>query len=296
MNKPFITLVNKHFKLRVSTQGGSIVDGHYKDFPFLRPYKEKESNYDISKAASFPLVPFGNRVENNQFKFDGKNYQLKPNTSWDKHILHGEGWISDWHILNQNQERISMEFYCQDSPYSPYHYQAQQEISLDKDKVSLYLSVKNCSSQPMPFGLGYHPFFHLTKETLLKAKAQYYYTEKHDFLADQAQDIPQELDFSMHRSLPQYWVNNGFTNWDGKAQILWKDYHLGVNISTSNNLKHYFIFVSDTHFDSEYKQDFFCFEPMSHSANAHQKNPHELYTLNEGQELKITVHLTFFDL
>ncbi len=295
--KPYYrVLVNQNISLRVSNIGGSIVDCYYKDLPILKPYKGSEETYDISKAASFPLVPFANRIEGNAFSFQNKIYKLAPNILWDPHFLHGEGWISHWTILTSSNNHMEMEFRCNNSPYSPYNYLAYQMVTLDQDKISIRLSVKNCDVQPMPFGLGHHPFFHLTKDTLLKAKAEYYYTEKNGYLPDKVQDIPKELNFGNHRHLPHHWVNNGFAKWDGIAQILWNNHKIGADITASKNFNHYFIFISDTKFDPDYKEDFFCFEPMTHSANAHNKKPDELVILKKDQILTTQFNMAFFDL
>ncbi len=246
--------------------------------------------------ASFPLVPLANRVENNIFKFRGKTYMFKPNTEWDKHFLHGEAWISDWILLNKEKTEVEIEYFCENSPFSPYCYRAYQKISIKEDNILMQLEVKNCGNIALPFGLGHHPFFFQDDTTMLKAKANFYYGEKHDFLPDEKKDIPLDLNFESHRRLPKYWVNNGFGGWDGKAQILCPNHKIGADITTSKNFTDYFIFVSDTKFDASYKNDFFCFEPMTHHANAHQDDVDALEILEAEEQFNTEFKISLFDL
>ncbi len=296
MSNKFIILENDCLNLRLSLKGGSIVDATYKNHPILRPYVGDEVSYDVSKAASFPLVPFGNRVEDNIFEFEGVTYTLKPNIKWDRHFLHGEAWISDWALLNVQPTEVEMEYICDDSPFSPYRYRAYQKINIKDNCILMQLSVENSGDVAMPFGLGHHPFFYQDRSTTLKAKADYYYTEKHDFLPDEKKEIPRDLNFTRHQVLPMHWVNNGFGGWNGKAQILWGNQNIGADISVSKNFTDYFIFVSDIKFDANYQNDFFCFEPMTHHANAHQDDVDALQILEPKEQLITEFRINLFDL
>ena len=253
----------------LSTQGGVIwrleADPGGGWQPLLRPPPEG-SERDPLKAGCFPLVPFGNRVEGNRFVLDGREHVLTPNTPWDPHYLHGDGWLGEWTVYERQDTCASLSFEFHGEPY---RYRATQRFECKGPACSTTLGVTNLGAQPMPFGLGWHPFFPLTTATTLAAPAAAYWTEKAGWLPDAHVATPEPLDFSQPKKLPRRWINNGFEGWDGAAAIDWPERYMRLRIQTVPALSRYFLFASDTKFDPGHHEDYFCFEPMSHSANGH---------------------------
>ncbi len=282
------TLTNGDWRIRVSTQGGAIVDGYWRDQPVFRPYPEAMPD-DINplKCGSFPLVPFGNRVAGNAFEVNGRRYHLSPNTDWDPLYLHGDAWLQQWQTTSKAP--ASMELSCTHES-DTYTYQAGQAFELKDNTLSVVLSVRNTGARAMPFGLGHHPFFALTPETTLRADAEAYWTEKQNFLPDQRQEVPQKLNFSKPAAIPDEWINNGFDGWNGEAIIQWPERNSALTITCSENFNRFFLFHSDTAFEPGFKNDYFCFEPMTHDADGHARFADSgLVLLEPGQEL--TTHM-----
>ena len=279
--------------LRVSTAGGLIV-GFWKDdkngrVPLLR---DAPAEADALSSSCYPLVPFGNRVKGNRFAFDGQEYHFSPNTDWDPHYLHGEGWQSEWSLDEQADDRVVMSFAHQPGEDTPYAYRARQTFVLTDDGLELTLSVENAGEKALPFGLGWHPYFPLTPETTLLAPARKFWTEVEGWLPGEATDIPADLDFSEPLALPQRWVNNGLEQWSGEATIFWPEHGTKLHLTADPIFRHAFIFVSDTDFDPQFKRDYFCFEPMSHLANSHNlPDLGDLQVLKPGQRLSGSIRL-----
>ena len=261
-----VELLAGPYRLRLSPKGGAIVDGTYSGVPIFRPYPEAgRDGIDPLKCGSFPLVPFGNRVEENRFSFGGATYALRPNTAWDRHYLHGDGWLSDWALTEAATAHARMVLSVETDVYA---YEAEQIFALDESGLKLTLRVTNRGQREMPFGLGHHPFFPLTPSTRLSAPARRFWSEKYDYLPDLEGPIPDDLDYSEPAGLPTRWINNGFEDWTGKARIEWPERGLALDLAAPG-CSRYFLFRSDTDFDPDFKGDFFCFEPMTHTANAH---------------------------
>ena len=73
--------------------GGSIVRLRYGAAQVLRPMsKEALSAGQVREAASYPLVPFSNRIAQARFSVDGKPYVLRRNFGDHPHAIHGCGW------------------------------------------------------------------------------------------------------------------------------------------------------------------------------------------------------------
>lgn len=282
------TLTNPQLSLKVSTHGGSIIQlvAHRNgaDLPLLRPAKVSPDTPPL-QSGCFPLVPFGNRVNGNQFDFNGTRYPLKPNTDWDAHYLHGDGWLQEWRCAEHDDWHLLLEF---SHHHGAYQYRALQRFELVDNQLEVTLSVTNLGKVAMPFGLGWHPYFPLDEDTLLQANAAGYWLEEAQWLAGEHQaDLPEDVQFSTAKTLPRRWLNNGFSGWDGQAKIIWPSQQQQLSLSTEPACAVYFVFVSDPKFDRGYDFDFFCFEPMSHAANGHNMadlgglkvlEPHETLT------------------
>ena len=47
---------------------------------------------DPLQFASFPLVPFSNRIADGRFEWDGEQIEIDPNFAPEPHAIHGVGW------------------------------------------------------------------------------------------------------------------------------------------------------------------------------------------------------------
>ncbi|TCS03063.1 aldose 1-epimerase [Rhizobium sp. BK418] len=265
-----VDLQSGPLSLRVSSKGGLVL-GFWKEadvgrVPLLRPAPSAEA--DALSSSCYPLIPFGNRVKGNRFAFEGIEYRFEPNTKWDKHYLHGEGWQADWSINGQTQTSVEMSFLHRGGN-TPYAYRASQGFVLNDASLTMTLTVENLGERAMPFGLGWHPYFPMTPETTLQARSEKFWTEVDEWLPGERTDIPVDLDFSKPAELPHRWVNNGFEDWNGEARIAWPERRTALRLSADPIFKHAFVFVSDTAFDPNFECDYFCFEPMTHLANGH---------------------------
>lgn len=266
---PLWSLENRHLALTVSPSGGTILRLVAKrpggDFPLLRPAALSEDT-PAGQAGCFPLVPFGNRLKGNAFCFEGRRYSLPPNTG-DAHYLHGDGWLAEWECLSHGGEALTLAFEHHSDSYC---YRAEQHFALDGNRLDVMLRVTNLAAYALPFGLGWHPFFPLTESTLLQASASGHWAEDAQFVAGKHHPaLPVGLDFCTPQSLPGHWVNNGFSGWDGKADIVWPHAGQRLQLTTDPACPVFFLFLSDSRFDPSYQHDFFCIEPMTHAANDH---------------------------
>ena len=54
--------------------------------------------WDPLTMASFPLVPFSNRIGGGRFRWDGADHRLPPSRLPDRHSIHGVGWRRAWRV------------------------------------------------------------------------------------------------------------------------------------------------------------------------------------------------------
>jgi aldose 1-epimerase len=267
---PVIDLTSAALSLRVSTAGGLVL-GFWQEsegarVPLFRPAASDDA--DALSSSCYPLVPFGNRVKDNRFLFEREEYRFTPNAEWDRHYLHGDGWQSEWSIVERTETSVELSLSHQDGR-TPYRYRAVQRFALDGDALRMALSVENRGVHALPFGLGWHPYFPLTPQTTLLAPARKFWTEVEDWLPGEQTDIPADADFNRPSALPHRWVNNGYEDWNGRAAVTWPERSTRLILTADSVFRHAFVFVSDTTFDPAFKRDYFCFEPMTHLANGH---------------------------
>ncbi|SNY93367.1 aldose 1-epimerase [Cohaesibacter sp. ES.047] len=280
----------------ISTRGGAIWSFDYEHRQNTIPILNARGDRERDKAAQsgcFPLVPFGNRIRENRFSFEGKDYSLHSNTDSDPLYLHGDGWLSDWTISQRSGSGATLDFEFDGKDRSPYAYCARQNIRIRDDSLILGLSVMNTGAVALPFGIGWHPFFTLTPDTHLKASATAYWQENEHHLPTKLEKLPVDLDFNQPGAIPDRWINNGFEGWDNRAEITWPEQGIALQIDTSREIERYVLYRPDHERDPQNAGTFFCFEPMSHAIDAHnQAGGGGLQRLAPGGTLSGTMTLT----
>ncbi|CAH2400584.1 aldose 1-epimerase [Mesorhizobium ventifaucium] len=290
-----IEIGNEALGLIVTTTGGSIWRFLSRsggvEMPLFREPQQGPERAAL-KSGCFPLVPFGNRVRDSRFSFEGREHSLEPNMDWDKHYLHGDGWTGEWRLASHAKGEIVLSLGHRGTG-TPYAYDAQQRFTLAGPTLTTTLSVTNRGEFALPFGLGWHPYFPLTKETTLKAAARSYWEEDSSWLPTVEHPVAGDIDFSQPRGLPRRWVNTVFEDWNGGAKIDWPENGISLAIDADSLFSRYLVFVSDPAFDAGYDYDFFCFEPMSHSADGHNMPSRGgLVRLAPGESLAGSVRYT----
>lgn len=266
----------------VSTKGGSVSAAFFEGTPVL-----VAAGGPDGRAACFPLVPFGNRVEFNSFSVGQDVFRFKPNSS-DPLYVHGDGWLEDWTITDSNAQSIELSLRHPANDKTPYEYLARQRISVSAGCLSMELSVQNKATKPMPFGLGFHPFFVRTEAVTVKAAVQTFWTERQGHLPGPTAAIPADINLADGTTLPARFINNAFSGWDGRAEIIWPELGISADLeATPNNDVIMFYTPAD-------RRDFFCLEPMTHLPNGHHLADFGgLVLLEHGQHLQSGFSIQF---
>jgi aldose 1-epimerase len=116
------------------------------------------------------LFPFPNRIRAGRFTWDGKEYQLPPNDPAQKNAIHGFACRHPWPVLDGGADATSAWvtgcFRCsRDAPESrplwPADHEIRLTVHLGDGWLRLEAEVINPDRVPLPFGLGYHPYFRM---------------------------------------------------------------------------------------------------------------------------------------
>jgi aldose 1-epimerase len=220
----------------------------------------------VLDAACFPLVPFVNRIRGGQFAFRGREIRLAPNMANDTSPLHGQGWLNAWQVDEQSETRAVLGFRHPAGEW-PWAYEAHQEFALDGGGLSVRLTCRNADSEPMPCGLGQHPYFPCGPETRLDTQVSDVWTIDEHVLP--VEKVPAEGRFDLRdRLVCGQDLDHGFGGWDGTATMSDPDWPYDVRLSSPN--AHFFQLYSPA------AGGIFVAEPVTH-ANAALNAPEDAW-------------------
>ncbi|MGE5562218.1 MAG: aldose 1-epimerase [Bacillota bacterium] len=169
----------------------------------------------VLDACCFPLVPYVNRIRGGCFSFRGRTVRLEPNMPGDPSPLHGQGWLNPWTVEEHSGSSATLG-YSHEAGEWPWSYEARQHFSLDADGLSIRLTCLNTSGEPMPCGLGEHPYFDCGPETRLDTSVRCAWTIDKDVLP--VDKVPAEGRYDLrNRLVCGQDLDNGFGGWGGEA-------------------------------------------------------------------------------
>ena len=167
----------------------------------LRP--TDPADYDnASKCASFILIPWSNRIRDAKFTFEGTEYPLEVNNS-EGTASHGDTRKRPWQVESAGRERINLSFNstAHNNLNFPFPFAATAEYWLDGHDFLMCLSLRNIGDQPMPGGMGHHPYFVRTDDVMLELPLDEAYEMVDSLPTGAAVPIPEHLDFRTLRKL-----------------------------------------------------------------------------------------------
>ena len=211
----------------------------------------------VLDACCFPLVPYVNRIRAGRFSFRGREVTLQPNMPGDPSPLHGQGWLNPWSIERQDATSAVLTYRHEPGEW-PWSYEARQEFSLDQGGLSVRLTCRNTSDEPMPCGLGEHPYFDCGAETRIDTQVGCAWTiDEHVLPVDR---VPAEGRYDLrNRLVCGQGLDNGFGEWGGEARMT--DPHWPYEVRLSSPEAKFFQLYSPP------QGGIFVAEPVTH-ANA----------------------------
>lgn len=269
--------------------GGSIarfdwLGGEGQRHPLMRGCHTSCTN--VLEAACFPLVPFVNRIRGSRFSFRGREVVLAPNMAGDPSVLHGQGWQTHWHTLFSEEREAELVFEHIAGEW-PWTYEARQHFALDQRGLTVRLSCLNTSAEPMPCGLGQHPYFHCGQETILDVAVTHAWEIDDHVLPTMKVPAAGRFDLSRRKVCGQG-LDHGFGGWRGEARMSDPCWPAEL-VMTSPEARFFQLY-------SPNEGGLFVAEPVSH-ANAALNAPEEVWAelgiriLEPGEEVSLTMRI-----
>lgn len=257
--------------------GGSIAGLWHRDTPVLRS-TEPAQLASARDAASYPLVPYSNRLGYRRFRWKGRDYTTLPNFGDSPHSLHGIGWMRPWQVVSHSAIDVVLRLRHEPDGDWPFAFEASQFFSLTPQSLVSQMVVTNTGELPQPAGIGWHPYF--PKRT--RSRLHIELSDRWD--CDAAMLPVRKLaQPGIDADVAHLAFDNHFEGWKGPARI--RDEKLSLQLRSS--LQYLVVYTPQD-------KSFFCVEPVSHVGNAiHMADPgaHGLRTLQPGERFEASMTL-----
>lgn len=159
------------------------------------------------------LFPFPNRLRFGRFTFAGREYQLPLTDNTGQHAIHGFTPRNSWRVIDASfddkQAWITGEFcLSKDLPQWRDCWPADARIRvtyrLFTNSLRVEAVIDAADNKPMPFGLGYHPYFTLSGKVdnwMLQTQTGCLWESIANFPTGEKLPVTSELDFSQVKQI-----------------------------------------------------------------------------------------------
>ncbi|TXT36614.1 MAG: aldose 1-epimerase [Comamonadaceae bacterium] len=248
-----------------------------------RPWLGATDRYTL---ASFPLLPWSNRISAGGFEHNGVHHPMTPNRVGEPYPIHGDGWLQAWQLHQPAEDTLEMTLTSQAYDGNPYTYHALQRFVLREDGMDQTMTVTHTGAAPLPYGLGQHPCFLRSATTRLTAAVQGVWLSGADPLpTGHTTEYPPGWNPNTGMDVNGTLIDNAYTGWSGHASITWPEHQLMLTMAVPEIIQK----GQNDGYCLLYRPPAgpgFCFEPVTHPIDAfHLPGQPGLRVLHSGEHL-----------
>jgi aldose 1-epimerase len=234
---------------------------------------------DVLGCASFPLVPYSNRIGFGRFDWNARRIELPPHPIAAPHAIHGIGWESQWVVETHESDSVMLALYFAGDARWPWPFVARQSIEVGADGLKLRLSATNLALETVPLAFGHHPYFDAAGAMLSFSADDFYPTGEYGLPGKPTAPV-RNTDFSRLRPIGDAPIDNVFGRWNGAAQIIWEGRKYALEVTSS--LPHAVLYTPAG-------EAFFCFEPVPHLTDALNRADGDMRSTEPGQSFSSSI-------
>lgn len=230
-------------------------------FDWLRPASAEALEKRLPEGmASFPLVPFCNRIRNGRAVFEGRNIAMPSNRGKSPHTIHGVGWQLPWTVRDVSDRQATLTLDCASSIW-PYRFHATQRFELFEDRLDVTMEVENRDTVTMPLGVGHHPYLPHRTGTFLQTEVERMWVGDSEVMPVALEKPPVVDQLRRGVLLAEVVADNNFTGWSRRAHVTWPGVgrhgsDASLTLTASSPLDYFVLY-------SPRGEDHFCIEPVS---------------------------------
>jgi aldose 1-epimerase len=185
-------------------------------------------------------------------------------------------------VIERGEAHAAMADECDGSGLWPWPYRAGQLVELDERGCTVTLALLNSGAEDMPAGLGLHPYFRRRPETRVRFAAR-------SVLLGDTETMPTGIeapaghfgDFAAASPLPYETIDNCYRGWAGSATIA---DDLGTIAMTATGAPHLHLYAPSD-------GSALCCEPVSHTPDALNRAPEEMFVLAPGESASVVMRI-----
>ncbi len=228
----------------------------------LRPTPD-DALANPEQTASFPLIPWSNRIRDGVLEWAGERHQLVRNGA-DGTAIHGAVRQYPWHVVGHGPDNLELTFASRDVVGAnwPWRFSARQDLTLAGDALEVRLEVTNDDDVAFPAGLGHHPYFQRrlgVADAVLTVDAGAGYALEAGMAGGPPGVVPAQADYRTPRPLGPDFVDDVLTDL-GPTAAHWHYPDTGVEVSlvADEVFSHLVVYLP-------VGKDHFAVEPVTHT-------------------------------
>ncbi|MDM0106767.1 aldose 1-epimerase [Variovorax sp. J22R24] len=234
-------------------------------FDWLRPATDDAlRRRDLFAMASFPLVPWCNRIRDGRAHFDGRDIAIAPGHPAGpsgKHPLHGIGWLRPWQVAQASSSQAQLVLKVEADAQWPWRFEASQWFELDPTGLRCTVTLTNRDTVPMPAGIGHHPYFPHREGTRLQASTGAMWRGDAEVMPAALEATTEVGQLREGVLLAKLDLDNNFTAWEHRARIEWPASSRTLVMGAESPLDFFVLYCPSG-------ADHFCAEPVSQCTDA----------------------------
>jgi len=270
-----IALASGAMRVLVAPHVGGAIAAYYEvaaagPVHWMRPATDAAlAERDPLRMASFPLLPYCNRIRDARFVFEGRTVDLAGDGNRFAHALHGHAWRRPWQVGAVTANSVELHFEHEPDPHAqgdwPFHYRAMQRIELAGDTLRVTLSAHNLAGRPMPFGMGHHPYYPRTADTRVYAQVQGMWHADGEVLPTHLGPHAAVEALRDGMSADAFDLDNNFAGWSRSATIAWPDEGRQLTLTAQAPFDHLVVFAPAS-------VGLLCVEPVTNTTDCFNAN------------------------
>ncbi|NJM43304.1 MAG: aldose 1-epimerase [Brachymonas sp.] len=261
--------------------GGCIEGLWFKGQPVLRS-TELGQLHSVRQSASYPLIPFSNRLAQAKLHWQGTSHPLVQNFPGEAHSIHGIGWLREWNVLEAEDDFCMLSLEHDGKGAWPFAFDASQTFRLHGNALEMTMSITNQSRSAAPVGLGWHPYFSKRAGAHLSFASQTVWQMGSDNIP-----VGDAAHIGLVQTIDELTVDNCFSGWNGQASLV----DAAMRCEIASDVQHLVVFTTP-------EKDFVAIEPVSHANNAmnagnsKESEARGVRILQSGQSWQISMSIT----
>lgn len=198
---------------------------------------------------AFWMLPWANRLDGGRIA----GHAMLINRMAENTAIHGLARDLPWEVTSSAPDQVVLQ---QRLNFSPFDYAARLMLMLDADGLLMEMELRHEGQAPVPYGMGWHPWFNRCANTNLQANATQ--RASHD-----ARGLPQSFTPCAGIAADEaglIGLDNFFAGWDGAARL--------AAPGCTMTLAAMGDFAAGVQIYAPAAQPVICIEPVSHMPDA----------------------------